>query len=237
MVSPFPLRVSAAEVRRRGNRIVGPVDLTLAAGETTVVLGPNGAGKTTFLRALHGVERLSAGAAEWAVPRAEADLAQAFVFQQPILLRRSALDNVAYPLRLRGTRRTPARETARAALARVGLSDAADRPAHRLSGGERQKMALARALVTRPAALFLDEPTASLDGRSTREIEAILTDARAGGTTLVMATHDLGQARRMADRVLFLYRGRVHEDAAADAFFDAPATAEAHAFLQGDIVE
>jgi tungstate transport system ATP-binding protein len=224
-------------VQKRGRRIIGPVDLVLGAAGITILLGPNGAGKTTLLRLLHGLERLSGGEMVWQRPRSETLAAQAYVFQAPILLRRSVLENIAYPLRLRGERRATARTAAAEWAGRVGLGAALDRPSHVLSGGERQKLALARALITAPEVLFLDEPTASLDGRSTREIEAILLEAASEGVRLVMATHDLGQARRLATEVVFLYRGVVHEAAAAETFFARPATAEAAAHLNGDIVE
>lgn len=236
-MSILPLTIEGAVVRHRGTRIVGPVDLSLAAGGPTIILGPNGAGKTTLLKAMHGIERLSAGRAGWSVPRAEADLAQTYVFQTPILLRRTAIENVIYPLRLRGVPRREARDIAGERLSRVGLAEAGPRPAHALSGGERQKLAIARALVSDPEVLFLDEPTASLDGRSTREIEAILSGAVGRGVKLVMATHDLGQARRLASEILFIYGGDLHEHQPAEAFFAGPKTPEARAFLKGDIVE
>lgn len=233
----FPVRVTGAEVRRRGKRLVGPVDLCLGSHGIGVVIGPNGAGKTSLLKMLHGLERLAAGRIDWPCGHAAAQARQAFVFQTPVMLRRSVRDNIAYPLRLTGHRRAAARTAADGWVARIGLSEATERPASVLSGGERQKLALARALVTGPALLFLDEPCASLDGRAMREIEALLHAAAAAGTRILMSTHDMGQARRLADEVLFIHRGQVHEFAAAAAFFDAPGTPEARAFLDGDIVE
>ncbi|WP_116132731.1 ATP-binding cassette domain-containing protein [Tropicimonas sp. IMCC34043] len=237
MVAILPLRLEGAEVCRKGKRLLGPVDLTLSPRGFTAVMGPNGAGKTTLLRLMHGLERPSAGRIAWLVPEQKARAAQAFVFQTPVVLRRSVLDNVAYPLRLHGWARDAARALAADWLARVGLADAADRPATVLSGGERQKLALARALIRAPQILFLDEPCANLDGRSMREIEAILSAAHRDGTRIVMATHDLGQARRLAGEVLFLYRGRIHEAGPAAEFLAAPQTAEARAFIGGEIVE
>ena len=237
MVSILPLSLRGAVVRVRGAYLLGPVDFDLAAKGVTVVLGPNGAGKTTLLRLMHGIQRISDGKMRWAVAREEADLKQAYVFQTPKLLRRSVVDNVAYPLVVRGVARKPALEQARAMLIEVGLSSHLELPAQALSGGEKQKLALARALVVKPEVLFLDEPTASLDGRSTREIEAILTRVRDGGTKLVIATHDLGQARRLADDVMFLLHGKLHETGPAGAFFETPQTSEAKGFLRGDIIE
>ena len=229
--------LTGALVRRRGRVILGPVDLALPGAGFTIVLGPNGAGKTTLLKVLHGVERVSEGRADWSVPQAEAQAAQAYVFQTPIMLRRSVAQNLAYPLHLVHTPK--AEITARVGewAARIGLGDALDRPAPRLSGGEKQKLALARALIRRPKVLFLDEPCANLDGRSTREIETLLSAAHAAGTRIIMTTHNLGQAKRLATDLIFLLSGRVHDSGPAPDFFSHPKTPQAQAFLKGDIVE
>ncbi|EDZ42551.1 methionine import ATP-binding protein MetN 2 [Rhodobacteraceae bacterium HTCC2083] len=224
-------------MKRRGKRILGPVDLHLSTAEITIVLGPNGAGKTTLLRVLHGVERLSSGELALSKPDAQARQEQAYVFQSPIMLRRTVRANLAYPLELLGTARPIIKQKVEHWAERIGLADALERHAPRLSGGEKQKLALARALIRSPDVLFLDEPCANLDGRSTREIETLLKDAQLRGTQIVMTTHDLGQARRMASEVVFLLYGKVHERADAKAFFAKPDTQEAQAFLKGDIIE
>ncbi|MBU2959232.1 ATP-binding cassette domain-containing protein [Citreicella sp. C3M06] len=223
--------------RRGGRVLVGPVDLRLDGPGITVLIGPNGAGKTSLLSLLHGTARLSSGSITWACPLDEARHAQAFVFQRPVMLRRSVIENIAYPLRIRKVPRREALARAETAARRVGLGEMLNRYAPLLSGGEQQKLALARALITEPQVLFLDEPCASLDGRAMREIESILTAARASGTRLVLSTHDMGQARRLADDVLFLLRGRLHDSGPATTFFTRPETPQARAFLQGDIVE
>jgi len=233
----LPLIVRDAKVRMRGKTIVGPIDLDLSGTGVTVVMGPNGAGKTTLLRMLHGLARLSSGTIDWAIPVQQAQTRQGFVFQTPIVLRRSVRDNIAYPLVLHGVARKEARARADHWGTRVGLADMLMRPARVLSGGEKQKLALARALIRDPSVLFLDEPTASLDGRSMREIETILLTAAHEGTRIVMATHNMGQAKRLAQEVIFLYRGLVHERNHAAAFFAGPAKPEAAAFIKGDIVE
>lgn len=236
-MSLFPLQVRGAQTTRRGKVLVGPVDLDLGGAGATVVMGPNGSGKTTLLRLLHGAARLTGGAVNWACDTVQAQREQAFVFQRPVMLRRTVLENLIYPLRMRGVARGPAQATAHEWAARVGLDGLLDRQAPNLSGGEQQKLALARAMITDPKLLFLDEPTAALDGRATREVEAVLRAARASGMQLILSTHDLGQARRLADEVVFLLHGEVTEHQAARAFFDAPATMQARAFLRGDIVE
>ncbi|MBY6056090.1 ATP-binding cassette domain-containing protein [Leisingera daeponensis] len=233
----FPLTARGAMVRRRGKVLVGPVDLTLEGQGTSIVIGPNGAGKTTLLKMLHGIVRMNGGSLGWTCPLDEAQKHQAFVFQTPVMMRRTVIENIAYPLRLTGTGRKEARALAAEWAARVGLGAILERQATMLSGGERQKLALARALVREPQVLFLDEPCAALDGRATREIEEILARAAASGTRLIMSTHNMGQARRLADEVIFVLGGRIHEFGPANDFFAGPETAQARAFLNGDIVE
>jgi tungstate transport system ATP-binding protein len=237
LVTLFPLKLQAALSARRGKVLVGPIDLELEGVGATVVIGPNGSGKTTLLRMIHGAARLTSGEISWACGEARARRAQAFVFQRPVMLRRTVLDNLTYPLQMRGTARRHAAEQAEIWAKRVGLETMLDRAAHNLSGGEQQKLALARAMITAPSVLFLDEPTAALDGRATREVEEVLLEARAAGTRLILSTHDLGQARRLADDVVFLLHGRVLEHTQARELFNVPQTAQAQAFLRGDIVE
>lgn len=238
MVTPIlPLTITGAVVKRRGKTLLGPVDFTVSAQGSTIVMGPNGAGKTTLLRALHGLEKLSAGRVDWQVPVAETLQRQAFVFQTPIMMRRSVRDNLAYPLILHGMPRAQAHAMAADWAARVGLRAAMDQQAPQLSGGEKQKLALARALMRNPDIVFLDEPCANLDGRSTREIETILKTAQVGGTRIIMSTHDIGQARRLASDIVFLMHGQIIETAQAQDFFDAPKTRQAAALLKGEIVE
>ncbi|WP_298676506.1 ATP-binding cassette domain-containing protein [uncultured Lentibacter sp.] len=236
MVNILPLSVQNASVTRNGKHLLGPVDLEIGPTGLTIVLGPNGAGKSTLLRLLHGLEKPSAGRVRYAAPRSKAFALQAFVFQTPVMLRRTVLGNLTYPLTVHGMARHEAEKQALTWLKTLGLSGHEQQRASQLSGGERQKLALARALIRAPQLLFLDEPCANLDGAATRDIERLILEARAAGTRILMATHDLGQARRLATDVLFLNKGQVVESAPADAFFEAPQTQEAQAFLKGDLV-
>ena len=211
--------------------IIQPVSLELQAGPSTIILGANGAGKSVLMRLMHGLLVPSSGSVTW--NGADARRRQAMVFQRPVMLRRSALDNVVYALDAAGVE--GAGRVAREALAEVGLSHLARRPARVLSVGEQQRLALARAWALHPEILFLDEPTASLDPSATREIEAVIRAFDAAGTKLVMATHNLGQARRLGDEVIYLHQGRVLERAPVDKFFAQPATAEAAAFIKGEL--
>lgn len=233
----FPLVAEGAVVARRGKVMVGPVSLTLGSTGTTIVIGPNGAGKTSLLKMLHGIVRLRSGSVRWSCSPNEARRRQAFVFQTPVMLRRTVRDNLAYPLTLTGTPRGEARDVAGHWAEKVGLGDVLARSAQMLSGGERQKLALARALIRDPDVLFLDEPCSSLDGRATREIEEILISAAAAGTRLVMSTHNMGQARRLATEVIFVLNGAIAEFSPAPDFFRTPRDPRAAAFLSGDIVE
>ena len=183
------------------------------------------------MRLMHGLLEPSSGRVSWRGN--DARRKQAMVFQRPVMLRRSALQNVLYPLRI--ARAPEALRIAREALAEVGLAQVADRPARTLSGGEQQRLALARAWALHPEVLFLDEPTASLDPSATREIEAVIRAFDAAGTKIVMATHNLGQARRLGDEVIYLHQGRVVERAPVDQFFARPATPEAAAFIKGEL--
>lgn len=237
MVAALPLTLTGATLRRQGKTLIGPVDLTLGRIGVTVVIGPNGSGKTSLLRMMHGLQRTADGRVGWSVADAIARERQAYVFQRPIALRRSVLANLMFPLRLRGASRAQAEVQARAIADRFDLSAMLAQPAPSLSGGEMQRLALARALITEPEILFADEPCAALDGQATRQIEALLAGTASAGTRLVMATHDMGQARRLASDVIFLLHGRIHETGPAETFFAAPATPEAQAFLNGDIVE
>jgi tungstate transport system ATP-binding protein len=213
------------------------ISFTLTPGPCTVVLGPNGAGKSLLLRLCHGLIEPSLGNIHWQGPEAsQAAGRQAMVFQRPVLLRRSVAANIAYALKLRGVPKGERTARVRQVLEMTGLMPLSGRFARVLSGGEQQRLALARAWATQPEVLFLDEPTANLDPAATRMIEDIIKVFRDAGTKIVMTTHDLAQARRLADEVLFLHHGRLIESSPASRFFDQPVTPEARAYIRGELL-
>jgi tungstate transport system ATP-binding protein len=229
----LPIRLHRVAAAPGGAPVLSGIDLAIEAGGRTVLLGPNGAGKSTLLRVLHGLIPPSAGSIEWGKSHSR-PRGQAMVFQRPVMLRRSAAENVRYALDLAGVRGAEADARIAEALDEVGLRTLATRPARVLSGGEQQKLAFARVWALRPEVVFLDEPTASLDPAAARSVEQIVADIHARGTTIVMTTHNLVQAKRLADDILFLHAGRVTERTPAAEFFAAPRSPEAAAFLEGE---
>lgn len=217
-----------------GRAIIDGISAEIDVGPRTIILGPNGAGKSVLMRLCHGLLAPTSGAISWR-GKANGRGRQAMVFQRPVMLRRSAQANIVYALRLAGISRDESELRARDVLEAVGLTGVADHPARVLSGGERQRVALARAWALGPEVLFLDEPTANLDPGATRDIETLIGQIRAGGTKIVMTTHNLGQARRLGDEILFLSQGRLVERAPVDRFFSKPASVEADAFIRGEL--
>lgn len=233
-VSPIlPLTMRDVVLRFGGATVLDGVSLDLGSRGCTVIMGPNGAGKSLLLKLMHGLIAPGSGDILWGGARpSEVMSRQALVFQKPVLLRRSVAANIDFVLKAR--RKDRARRAA--LLEHVGLLHKADQPARLLSGGEAQRLALARALATDPEVLFLDEPTASLDPASVLAIERIMSDARQRGVRVVLVTHDVGQARRMADDVVFLHRGRIAEHSPASDFFPEPRCAAARDYVNGRIV-
>lgn len=219
----------------KGQRLLSDIDLTLQAGRRTVILGPNGAGKSLLLRLLHGLVPVSSGEILWQGKplgrKAQAE--QAMVFQRPIMLRRSVLANLRFALKVRGFVGRERARRAEQALDMAGLAHLAMRPARVLSGGEQQRLAIARALSCGPEMLFLDEPTASLDPAATGRIEDLILQAHASGVTIVMVTHDQGQARRVAEDVVFLQDGRISESGPASTLLHNPKSDAVRAWLEG----
>ena len=219
-----------------GKRLVDGVTLVIEGGAPTLIMGPNGAGKSLLLRLCHGLLEPSSGRIAWPDGQSGARHAQAMVFQRPVMLRRSVAANVDFALRAGGIGpRHVRRQRVAAALEQAGLDQLAARSARVLSGGEQQRLAIARAWALEPKILFLDEPTSNLDPAATLACEAMIRSIGAGGTKIVMTTHDVGQARRLAGDVVFMHGGRLQEQTPAAEFFDSPRSAAAAAFLEGRI--
>lgn len=234
----LPLELRDLTYEANGKRVVDGIDLTLAEPGITTIMGPNGAGKSVLLRLMHGLITPTSGEILWAGrrPDREVNRRQAMVFQKPVLLRRSAAANIWHALGLRGVYRGEREIRVDGALKLAGLERQASTPARVLSGGEQQRLCLARALSLEPEILFLDEPTASLDPASTMAIEALLIDAQRRGIKVIVVTHDVGQAQRLAQDVIFLHHGRIVEHENAKRFFSDPHSEAARAFLAGGLV-
>ena len=236
MRNVLPIQASSLVLERGGRRIIDNIGLSISGEGVSVIMGPNGAGKSVLLRLLTGLIEPDSGIVTWAGRRPDRARAPAvgLVFQKPVLLRRSALANVRYALRdgLLAERNHRALQ----ALARAGLKHLADAPARLLSGGQQQRLAIARALAPDPEVLLLDEPCANLDPAATAAIEALIGDARARGTKVVLVTHDVAQAKRVADDITFIHDGRIEEQTPASEFFDNPASPASRAYLDGRLL-
>jgi tungstate transport system ATP-binding protein len=230
----LPLVLDKVSFAINGRAIIDGVSAEITEGPRTVILGPNGAGKSILMRLCHGLLAPTSGRIAWS-GAASGRGRQAMVFQRPVMLRRSALGNIAYGLKLAGVSPRECVLRAHDVLEAVGLANVAARPARVLSGGEQQRVALARAWALGPEVLFLDEPTANLDPGATRDVETLIGQIRAGGTKIVMTTHNLGQAKRLGDEILFLSHGRLVERTPVAQFFIKPASAEADAFIRGEL--
>lgn len=234
--SDLPVVLDHVSLAAGPTTILNRLNLTITLGAPTLLIGPNGAGKTTLLRLLMGLAVPTGGGITWGGRTNVAANRRAILFQRPVMLRRSVAANIAYGLAQVGVPRSRRGERVEDLLNRVGLSELAQRPARRLSGGEQQRLALARALARDPELLLLDEPTANLDPAATRSVEDIILLAAKSGIKIVMASHDLGQVRRLAGEVAFLVRGTLCEQSAAENFLNNPSTPEAAAFIRGDLV-
>lgn len=231
-MSLLPLRALSLEFSARQKLLLRQLTFEIEAGPPLIILGPNGAGKSLLLRICHGMIAPTRGSIQWA-KLGNANRRQAMVFQRPVMLRRSVAANLDYVLKVAGIPVAKRRSKVQLALARAGLEALANRPAPLLSGGEQQRLALARAEILRPDILFLDEPTSSLDPAATRIVEAMIEEISARGTKIVMSTHDIGQAKRLAGEVMFMHNGSITDFSQSQSFFRQPESEAAQAFLQG----
>jgi tungstate transport system ATP-binding protein len=232
----MPLRLDAVQLRAGDLQILRDLSLTISAGAPTVLIGPNGSGKTTLLRLAMGLISPSSGQITWGEAHDGVPPRRAILFQRPVMLRRSVMGNVLFALRAAGVEKRALDRRAVELLRLVGLEDFSARPARRLSGGEQQRLALARAMARDPAMLFLDEPTASLDPAATKMIEDIVRTLAGRGIKIVMATHDLGEAQRIAAEIVLLHRGSVVESGPVGRFFAGPASDFGRRFIAGELL-
>lgn len=235
-LTDLPIRFLEVGILAGDVTILDRISINILPGAPTVLIGPNGSGKTTFLRAAMGLIPPSRGCITWGGREASPPTRRAIVFQRPVMLRRSVGGNISYALAAAGVPRGKREQRISELLSLVGLKDLESRPARRLSGGEQQRLALARALARDPAVIFLDEPTASLDPGATKAIEDIVRAVGARNVKVVMATHDLGEAKRVAGEIVLLHRGGVVESGPAAAFFAGPATDEGRRFIAGELL-
>ena len=230
----LPLVVDGLGFSVREQWLIKDVSFSLGARGRTFIVGPNGAGKSILLKICHGLLSPTTGTVRWASGSSRQQRQrQAMVFQKPVLLRRSARANVEYALSVRGVTKKDARERVDRVLEATGLTAIAHRQARVLSGGEQQRLVLARAWALRPRVLFLDEPAAHLDPAATAAIEDVIQQVSNAGSKIIMVTHDLGQVRRLADEVLFLHQGQLLEQAASEDFLAHAKSQEARAFVEG----
>jgi tungstate transport system ATP-binding protein len=216
--------------------ILDHVSLTFAAGAPTMLVGPNGSGKSSLMRVAMGLTSPSRGRVTYGGLGDVPPVRRAIVFQRPVMLRRTAAGNLRYALAAAGMPHAERDAAAQELLDRVGLGALSDRPARRMSGGEQQRLAIARALAKEPEILFLDEPTASLDPAATKATEVIIAGIAARGIKIVMATHDLGEARRLGGEIVLMNKGRIVEVADTQTFFTSPKTDAARRFVAGELL-
>lgn len=232
----LPLMLEEVSLLAREVTILDRVSLSFTAGAPTMLIGPNGSGKSSLMRIAMGLVAPTRGRVTYGGRTDVPPVRRAIVFQRPVMLRRSAAGNLTYALAAAGMPRAERDAAAQELLDRVGLGALSDRPARRMSGGEQQRLAIARALAKEPEILFLDEPTASLDPAATKATEDIIAGIAARGIKIVMATHDLGEARRLGGEIVLMNRGRIVEAADTQTFFTSPRTDAARRFVAGELL-
>lgn len=235
----FPLTVEDLVLDVKGKKLINNLSFKCEANGITALMGPNGAGKSLTLRLLHNLIKKTSGTIRWNNVKNKKQIqnAQAMVFQKPVLLRRSVIENLRYNLNVKNIKNKAEQDKLiDEALSKAGLQDQAHNPARLLSGGEQQKLAMARALMDNPSILFLDEPTASLDPNATLVIEDLIKEADKKGTKVILVTHDIGQAKRLAEEIVFLNQGQVSEQGQAQEMIANPQSKPAQQYFSGEIV-
>ena len=234
----LPLKIEGLRFETRTRPLIDGIDLAIGENTLTMIMGPNGAGKSLFLRLIHGLIEPTSGSVTWGGQTLSDDVRrqQAMVFQRPVLLRRSVAANIEFALSLRNVPSSEKNERTEQLLEHVGLQHRRGQPARLLSGGEQQRLALARALATEPRVLLLDEPTASLDPANVHQIEDIVRASHRNGMKVIFVSHDIGQAKRLGDEIAFLNQGKLAELTSADRFFQGPSSEAARAYLEGRLI-
>jgi len=233
-----PVSVSASNLTyaTENDVLIDSISVEFSPHGLTVVMGPNGAGKSLLLRLIGGLIEPNAGSVSVQNGQADRPARLALMAQRPVLLRRSVQANLDFALKVHGVPANERGNRIRELLSMVGMLALSKRPARLLSGGEQQRLSLARALAMEPDILLLDEPTANLDPNATAQIEDVVRQAVVSGVKVIFVTHNRDQARRLADEVVFLHRGRLVEQSPADTFFNDPATQQAADFLSGNLL-
>lgn len=235
----FPLTVENLVLDVKGKKLINNLSFKCEAQGITALMGPNGAGKSLTLRLLHNLIEKNSGTIRWnnETDQKQIQNAQAMVFQKPVLLRRSVIENLRYNLNVKNIKNKAQQDKLiDEALLKAGLKNQAGNPARLLSGGEQQKLAMARALMNKPSILFLDEPTASLDPNATLVIEDLIKEADKEGTKIILVTHDIGQAKRLAEEIIFVNQGQVSEQGPAKEMIENPKSKPAQQYFAGEIV-
>ena len=234
--SLLPLQVNRLTLIKDQRDLLKDIDLHISSSGITTILGDNGAGKSLLVRVLHGLMEATRGRILWGGLEAgiKQRQRQSLVFQRPVLLRRTVAENVQFVMNNHSRKGS---RSCNEILDLAGLSHKANQSAKLLSGGEQQRLALARALATDPQVLLLDEPTASLDPAATQKIENWLQQISNSGVKIILVTHNIGQARRLSQDVVFMSQGSVKEYSVATEFFDNPASESARLFLEGVLVK
>ena len=236
-VYALPLQITNLQIAKRGNLLLNNVSLKIESTDVTIILGPNGAGKSLLLRAAHGLEAINKGTIKWNAYNPEPQQAwRSYIFQKPVLLRRSVRANLEYVLSLHDVNKSDYNSLIKVALEQTGLSNIAERNARVLSGGEQQRLNIARAWVLQPKVMLLDEPTAELDPSGTAVIERLIETIAQQGTKIIMTTHDLGQAHRLANDILFLHQGKLVEHTTVNRFFENAETQLVRDFIAGKLL-
>lgn len=229
------VRVTSLIYETAGRRLIDNLELELPRRGISVIMGANGAGKSTLVRLLHGLIAATGGRIEWLDRQAATAANRAMVMQKPVILRRSVAANIAHAVKPLRLGREESRRRVEAALRQANLVGRGEMPARRLSAGEQQRLAFARAMARQPAVVFADEPCANLDPAAAAAVEAMIADARERGVKVILVTHDVAQGRRLGDDVAFMHAGRVVEHSSAEAFFRQSRSAAARAYLEGKL--